>query len=60
MVAMERSLLKLQASDFGTWLETFCDYLNYLFIFAWKAIGLARSKGDPVLLAWEVHFFPVR
>jgi len=48
----EVARLKLQASDFGTWLETFCDYLYYLFIFAGMAIGLARSKEDPVYLIW--------
>ena len=54
----EVARLKLQASDFGTWLETFCDYLYYLFMFAGMALGLARSKGDPVYLAWGgVLFF---
>jgi phosphatidylglycerophosphate synthase len=54
----EIARLKLQASDFGTWLETFCDYLYYLFMFAGMAIGLARSKEDPVYLTWGgVLFF---
>jgi phosphatidylglycerophosphate synthase len=53
----EVARLKLQASDFGTWLETFCDYLYYLFMFAGMAIGLARSKGDPVYLTWGVALF---
>jgi phosphatidylglycerophosphate synthase len=53
----EVARLKLQASDFGTWLETFCDYLYYLFIFAGMAIGLARSKGDPVYLPWGGALF---
>jgi phosphatidylglycerophosphate synthase/choline kinase len=53
----EVARLKLQASDFGTWLETFCDYLYYLFIFAGMAIGLARSKGDPAYLAWGGALF---
>jgi phosphatidylglycerophosphate synthase len=53
----EVARLKLQASDFGTWLETFCDYLYYLFLFAGMAIGLARSKGDPVYLAWGGALF---
>lgn len=53
----EVARLKLQASDFGTWLETFCDYLYYLFMFAGMAIGLVRSKGDPVYLAWGGALF---
>ncbi len=48
----EVARLKLQASDFGCWLETMCDYLYYLFIFAGMAIGLARSTGKPAFLAW--------
>lgn len=53
----EIARLKLQASDFGTWLETFCDYLYYLFIFAGMAIGLTRSKGDSIYLAWGGALF---
>jgi phosphatidylglycerophosphate synthase len=48
----EVARLKLQASDFGCWLETACDYLYYLFIFAGMAIGLARSSGNRAFEAW--------
>ena len=48
----EVARLKLQASDFGCWLETACDYLYYLFIFAGMAIGLARSSGNRAFWAW--------
>ena len=48
----EVARLKLQASAFGCWLETMCDYLYYLFIFAGMAIGLARSTGKSVFLVW--------
>ena len=48
----EVARLKLQVSDFGCWLETVCDYLYYLFIFAGMAIGLARSTGKSSYLAW--------
>ena len=39
----EVARLKLQSSAFGCWLETICDYLYYLFIFAGMTIGLTRS-----------------
>jgi phosphatidylglycerophosphate synthase len=48
----EVARLKLLESDFGCWLETICDYLYYLFIFAGMAIGLIRnsqSTAYPVL-----------
>ena len=48
----EVARLKLLESDFGCWLETICDYLYYLFIFAGMAIGLIRnsqSRTYPVL-----------
>ena len=50
----EVARLKLQASDFGCWLETACDYLYYLFIFAGMTIGLARSSGNRAYWAWGV------
>ena len=40
----EVARLKLQESDFGCWLETICDYLYYLFIFAGMTIGLMRRS----------------
>jgi phosphatidylglycerophosphate synthase len=42
----EVARLKLQASDFGTWLDTLCDYLYYVTTFAGIAIGLVRSTGE--------------
>jgi phosphatidylglycerophosphate synthase len=48
----EVARLKLQASDFGCWLETACDYLYYLLIFAGMAIGLARRSGDREYWVW--------
>ena len=48
----EVARLKLQESDFGCWLETICDYLYYLFVFAGMTIGLVRSSGARSYLAW--------
>ena len=42
--------LKLQESAFGCWLETVCDYLYYVFIFAGMMIGLL-ARG-PVYRVW--------
>lgn len=53
----EVARLKLQASNFGAWLETICDYLYYLFIFAGMSIGLARSTGRTVFLTWGAALF---
>jgi phosphatidylglycerophosphate synthase len=48
----EVARLKLQSTRFGCWLETVCDYLYYLFVFGGMAIGLTRSSGSRVYLAW--------
>ncbi len=48
----EVARLTLQESDFGCWLETICDYLYYLFIFAGMTIGLVRSSGTRTYLIW--------
>jgi phosphatidylglycerophosphate synthase len=48
----EVARLKLQESDFGCWLETICDYLYYVFIFAGMTIGLARMSGNRAYLVW--------
>ena len=48
----EVARLKLQSTRFGCWLETVCDYLYYLFVFGGMAIGLTRSLGSRVYLAW--------
>ena len=50
----EVARLKLQESDFGCWLESICDYLYYLFIFAGMTIGLMRSTGMRSYLVWGV------
>jgi phosphatidylglycerophosphate synthase len=48
----EVARLKLQASKFGCWLETVCDYLYYLFIFVGMSVGLTRSRGTEAYLVW--------
>jgi len=48
----EVARLKLQESAFGCWLETMCDNLYYLFIFAGLTIGLVRSSGNRTYLVW--------
>ena len=48
----EVARLKFQESDFGCWLETVCDYLYYLFIFAGMSIGFFRSSGQRSYLLW--------
>ena len=48
----EVARLKLQESDFGCWLETVCDYLYYLFIFAGLTIGLFRGSGVKTCVMW--------
>ena len=48
----EVARIKLQSSDFGCWLETVCDYLYYLFIFAGMSLGLTRTFGNRSYLAW--------
>ena len=48
----EVARLKLQASDFGCWLDTICDYLYYIFIFVGMTVGLVRSTGKMSYLTW--------
>jgi len=48
----EVARLKLQESDFGCWLETICDQLYYLLIFAGVTTGLTRSSGTRTYLVW--------
>jgi phosphatidylglycerophosphate synthase len=50
----EVARLKLLESDFGCWLETVCDYLYYLFIFAGMAIGLIRTSDERLYLTWGI------
>ena len=47
----EVARFKLQASDFGCWLETVCDYLSYVFLFVGMTLGLWRSSGSKAYLA---------
>ena len=46
----EVARLTLQDSAFGCWLETVCDYLYYVFLFAGMMIGLL-ARG-PIYLVW--------
>ena len=48
----EVARLKLQDSAFGCWLETICDNLYYVFIFAGMTVGLVRSSGNRNYLIW--------
>jgi phosphatidylglycerophosphate synthase len=48
----EVARLKMQDSAFGCWLETVCDYLYYVFIFAGLTLGLLKSSGSGVWLGW--------
>ena len=48
----EVARLKFQESAFGCWLETICDQLYYLFVFAGITIGLTRSSGSRGYLVW--------
>jgi phosphatidylglycerophosphate synthase len=48
----EVARIKLQESAFGCWLETICDYLYYLFIFAGMTIGLVRTSATGRYLVW--------
>jgi len=51
----EVARLKMQESAFGCWLETVCDYLYYVFIFAGMFIGLLRR--GPVYHIWGALLF---
>lgn len=52
----EVARLTFQDSPFGCWLETVCDYLYYLFLFAGMMIGLL-ARG-PIYTVWgSVLFF---
>jgi len=53
----EVARLKLQASEFGCWLDSICDYLYYLVTFVGMIIGLARSAGNPSLIGWSIAIF---
>jgi phosphatidylglycerophosphate synthase len=53
----EVARIKLQSTAFGCWLDTACDYLYYLFIFAGMTIGLVRSTGRASFVAWGGALF---
>jgi phosphatidylglycerophosphate synthase len=53
----EVARFKLQASDFGCWLDTICDYTYYFVTFAGIIVGVARSTGDLRTLGWGVAVF---
>lgn len=48
----EVARLKLMETDFGCWLETVCDWMYYLFIFAGMAIGLAKTLAPATYFTW--------
>lgn len=50
----EIARMKMLTSDFGCWLDSVCDYLYYLIVFACMPIGLMRSTGDPIFLDWGI------
>ena len=51
----EVARLKLQESAFGCWLETVCDYLYYVFVFAGMMIGVL-GRG-PIYWVWGTLLF---
>jgi phosphatidylglycerophosphate synthase len=53
----EVARLKLQATDFGCWVDSICDYIYYIVTFTGIVIGLVRSTGDPRLAGWGVAMF---
>ena len=53
----EVARLKLQASDFGCWLDTICDYTYYLVTFAGIIVGVMRSTGDRNILGLGIAIF---
>ena len=53
----EVARLKLQASAFGTWLDTICDYMYYVTTFAGITIGLVRSTGETRFAGLSVAIF---
>jgi len=53
----EVARIKLQSSALGCWLDTICDYLYYLFIFAGMTIGSLRSTGRTSFYLWGLALF---
>ena len=48
----EVARLKLMESDFGCWLETVCDWLYYLFVFAGMGMGFSKTLGPSKSFVW--------
>ena len=46
----ELARLRILDSDYGTWLDTICDYISYFFTFGGIAYGMHLRTGDPVYL----------
>ena len=53
----EVARLKLQASEFGCWLDTICDYTYYVITFAGIIVGVARNAGDPKIIGCGIAIF---
>lgn len=53
----EIARLKLQASAFGCWLDTICDYTYYIVTFAGIIVGVARHTGDPKIVGLGIAIF---
>lgn len=53
----EIARLKLQASVFGCWLDTICDYTYYIVTFAGIIVGVARHTGDPRIVGLGIAIF---
>jgi uncharacterized protein (TIRG00374 family) len=53
----EVARIKLQSTPFGCWLDTACDYLYYLFMFAGMTIGLVRSTRRGSFYVWGAALF---
>lgn len=48
---------KFQDSPFGCWLESFVDYVTYMFLFSGMVIGLYRQYGEVWLVLGGVMLF---
>lgn len=48
----EVARMKLQSSELGCWIDTICDYIYYLVVFAGLTLGLNRSSGTNAYLTW--------
>ncbi len=46
----ELARIKVMDSDFGTWLDTLCDYISYFLTFGGVTLGLYNRTSDPFYL----------